>query len=190
MGKLLFFNMVIISISLSIDALGIGIAYQLKNVKITSIAKLIIGGMSTIVMFISLRIGELAALYMPSDIVKILGVSLLLLIGIVFIRNGLYGSKEATYDFNKSANIEPIEAIVLGIALSMDTISAGIAVSALGICHGAIPFMVGFMQMIFLTIGEKIVGKIQILQRGNNKICGVFSGIILIIMAIFRGIFS
>lgn len=188
MNGLLFFNMVVISVSLSIDALGIGIAYQLKNVKITLLAKLIIGGMSSIVMYIALKIGEYAAMWMPSDVVKILGVSLLLLIGVIFIRNGIYGNKEATYDFNKSANIEPIEAVVLGIALSMDTISAGVAVSAIGLCHNAIPIMVGIMQIVFLTVGQRIVGKSTLLQSVNSRLCGIFSGGILILMAILRGV--
>lgn len=190
MDKLLFFNMVIISISLSIDALGIGIAYQMNKVKITLLAKIIIGCMSSIVMYLSLSIGNYIAAQMPSDVAKIIGVSLLTLIGLMFIRNGVYGNKDSTYDFNKSCNIEPVEAVVLGITLSIDTISAGIAISAIGLYNDIIPIMVGIMQILLLTLGEQVVGKSTLLQKGNSTLCGIFSGGILLLMAILRGIYG
>lgn len=187
-GGFMLFNIFVISISLSIDALAIGISYYLKGVRITTTAKLIIGAMSAIAMLVSLQLGNYLMLILPTEVMKILGVSLLILIGIVFIRNSLFGIPEAIYDFDKSANIEWIEALVLGVALSVDTMSAGVAIAAIGFYHMAIPIMVGMMQMLFLYIGAWVVQKSNVMKKGSGKACGVFSGVLLIIIAILRGI--
>lgn len=179
-------NILIISISLSIDALGIGVSYKLKGVKITTIARTIIGIVSGFVMWLSLNIGTLMMEFFPSKVANIIGVSILVLIGLAFIRNALFGSEEATYDFDKSKNIEMWEACVLGFALSADSISAGIAVATMGIGTMFMPFSVGIMQFVFLSIGDLLIERCQRVREINKKLCGIVSGSLLIVIALLR----
>lgn len=179
-------SMLLISISLSLDALGISISYKLKGVKITHMAKIMIGLVSVIVMWISLKLGEAVLYILSPKVANIIGVIILVVIGLTFIRNALFGSEDATYDFNRSKKIDLWEAIVLGIALSADSISAGIAAVTMGLGNIMIPLCVGAMQVIFLYMGDYLIEKASILRRMNRKLCGVLSGLLLLAIAFIR----
>ncbi len=179
-------NVILISISLSLDALGIGISYKLKGVTIQPSAKIMIGLVSVAVMWISLRLGEVVQHIVPPQVANIIGISILVLIGLAFIRNALFGKEGATCDFNKSQNIDFWEAAILGIALSADSISAGIAAVAMGLGHSMIPICVGGMQVLFLYMGDYLIERVGIIRRMSRKLCGVVSGILLMIIAVIR----
>ncbi|MDO5294584.1 MAG: manganese efflux pump [bacterium] len=178
--------MILISISLSLDALGIGISYKLKGVRITHMAKFVVGLVSVLIMWGSLKLGEAVKYFMPPQVANILGISILVLIGLTFIRNALFGTEKTTYDFNKSKNIDIWEAVILGIALSADSISAGIAAVTMGLGSMIIPFCVGGMQVIFLYIGDILLERVGIVRRMSRKLCGVLSGCLLLVIALIR----
>lgn len=178
--------MILISISLSLDALGVGLSYKLKGVKITHAAKLTIGFVSVVVMWLSLKLGQLMLHIFPTQVANLLGISVLILIGLSFIRNALFGEEKTTYDFNKSKKIDWWEAAVLGIALSADSLSAGIAAVTMGLGSMLIPFSVGIMQILFLYIADILVEKSGLMKRLNRKFCGIFSGCLLLVIALIR----
>ena len=177
----------IISVSLSIDALGIGMSYRLKGVRISLFAKMIVGIMVMIVSCGALLIGNKVVMYFPQGVLKIVVTTLLVLIGIMFIRKGLYGTEEVFCDMDSSSSIEPCEAVLLGIGLSMDSIGTGIAVVAIGINHILLPVLVGVNHIFFLLIGEWFGEKTMRLAGKSQKICSIFSGILLIIIGILHG---
>lgn len=182
-------NIMVIAIALSIDALGIGLSYGIKGVKIPFVAKNIIGVVSAIIMLGSLYLGKVMLHFFPNEVTQLFGTVILVLIGISFIRNSLFQKDGSTYDFDQSKKIEWTEACILGFALSADSISAGVAVSALGLTSIWIPFLVGIMQVVLLCIGEVLVIKSTFLkEKVKEKTCGVFAGILLILMAVLRGI--
>lgn len=177
---------IIMSIALSIDALGIGISYRLNGVLIPLKTKLIIGFITTGIMLGSLMIGNLFHHGLSGQISKYLGAGVLLLIGIVFIRNSLFQEENTTYDFDHSREIEPMEGILLAIALSADSIGAGIAVASTGVNSCLLGIMVGGMQLFFLFLAEFLVKHVKLIQRFNNRICGLISGILLVAIALLR----
>lgn len=179
-------QIIVISISLSIDALGIGIAYPLRGVKIGTLAKTIIGLISCGIMFVSILVGKQMTKYIPADVMMIIGTSILVLMGVIYIRNSLFSDEEASYDLDKSKKIDLFEATILGFALSADSISAGIAVVAIGLQSTLIPFVVGLTQVGFLTVGNLLIVKFSRIKKINSKVCGVFSGALLILIAILR----
>ncbi len=182
----MLWNVIVISVSLSIDALGIGISYRLKGVDITHPAKITIGLVSVLVMWLSLFLGRMIQQVFPTDVAKIIGCSILGLMGLSFIRSALLSQEDATYDFNKSKKIDWWEAIVLGFALSIDSVSAGIAAVTMGLGNCFIPFCVGFMQVIFLYMAEFLIARTKIIKHINKKLCGTCSGILLLIIASVR----
>lgn len=184
----MLFKIVILSVSLSIDALGIGMSYRLKGVKITWLAKIVVGLMAAGVSLVAVFLGKRVMGYFPADIVQILGTVLLCLIGIVFIRKGLYEEGEAFCDMDCSSVIEPWEAVLLGIALSADSLGTGIAVASLGINSVGLPLMVGISQPLFLILGEWIGEKSLHFAGKKQKACGVFSGMLLIFIAILQNL--
>lgn len=185
----MLFNILVISIALSIDALGIGISYRLKGVKISCLAKSIIGILSGFIMLGSLFMGKVMLKIVPNEVAQIFGTVVLLMIGLSFIRNSLFQKNGKTYDFDQSKEIELGEAAILGVALSADSISAGVAISTIGLSSFWIPIVVGFMQVILLYLGELFVEKCNFFkEKTQSKACGVFAGALLILMAILRGI--
>ena len=187
-GVSVWFNGIVLAVAMSVDALGIGVSYELQNVRIPWYAKGIVGLISSVVMYGSLYLGNALTKYFPPDIMNILGISILVLIGLGFIRNSIWGEDKTAFDSNNSSIIEKKEAIVLGLALSLDAVSAGIATGATGI-GGALYFaiLVGIMQYTFLSLGSLVAKRSLLLFQANRKICGVFSGLLLIIMAVVRG---
>ena len=180
--------MILISIALSIDAFAVGISYGVQKVKIEPKAFGIVGLVSILIMSVSLNIGKKMASYFPDDVVRILGVSILILLGVSFIRKSLYADKEqqAMCDYDQSRDISWIEGIAVGAAISIDTVSVAIGLSASGFHNMFIPWIVGVMQIVFL-LGGCICGKnVKIKMVNSEKRCGILSGCLLILIAVMR----
>lgn len=182
----MFIYFIIMSIALSVDALGIGISYRLNGVRIPLRSKLIIGIVTTAIMIGALMVGSLFHNGLPGQISKFLGAGVLILTGIIFIRNSLAQEEKETYDFDHSREIEVLEAILLAVALSADSIGAGIAVASTGMDSCMFGLMVGAMQLIFLFLADFLVEKVTSIQKFNQKVCGLISGCLLLIIGILR----
>lgn len=182
----MFLQMCIIAISLSIDAFGIGMAYALKKIEISWKAECVISLISIFVMYVSLKLGVYLTRFFSEDILKILGISFLVLIGVGFIYNSIFERDNTIYDLDSSKKIDVFEAAILGFVLSIDTVSVGLAIAALGLYTVVIPCLTGIMQGIFLILGKCTGGKGVKIK--NEKICGIISGTLMICIAIIRGI--
>ena len=185
-GAEMLIYFIIMSIALSVDALGIGISYRLNGVLIPLRTKIIIGVVTTAIMIGALMVGGLFHNGLPGQISKLLGAGVLIVIGIVFIRNSLFQDEEATYDFDHSREIGPLEGLLLAVALSADSVGAGIAVASTGVNSFFLGIMVGFMQLFFLSLAEYLVEHVPLVKRFNNKICGIVSGCLLILIGLLR----
>lgn len=177
---------IIMSIALSVDALGIGISYRLNGVLIPLRTKIIIGIVTTAIMMGALAIGGLFHNGLPGQISKVIGAGVLVVIGLVFIRNSLFQDEDTTYDFDHSRAIDPLEGFLLAVALSADSVGAGIAVASTGVNSIFLGIMVGFMQLFFLFLAEFLVERVPVVKKFNNKICGIVSGCLLIIIGLLR----
>lgn len=183
----MFLQIAIIAISLSIDAFGIGMAYALKKIDISWKAECIISFISIFIMYVSLKIGRYLTDFFSEDSLQILGSLFLILIGVGFIYNSFFEKDNTIYDFNASQKIDIFEAVILGAALSVDTISVGLVIAALGLYTITIPCLTGIMQGVFLVLGKYIATKG--IRIKNDKICGIISGSLMICIAILRGMF-
>lgn len=179
------FQLGILSVSLSIDALGVGFSYRMRGVKITAAAKLIVAVLTSGAMGLSMMAGKALAAFLPGEIMNIFGTAVLILIGLAMIRNALFG-EEAFYDFDKSKNIELGEAVALGLALSADAASCGLALSAASWGSFFLPLLSGLMQGVFLWLGELLFEKGIKSRVAGQKGLGAFAGGILVLMALLR----
>ena len=64
--------------------------------------------------------------------------------------------KPTVADFDKSGTISAGEALLLGIALSVDSFGAGIGASLLGYAPAMMAILVAIMSSLFLFIGMKL----------------------------------
>lgn len=188
MSEAMFFKNLILAVSLSIDSFGVGMSYRIKGVKITFWAKAIVGILSFAITWAALNLGDWMVSYFPPDILRILGTAILVLIGVTFIRKGFQSKEEAFCDMDHSSSIELWEALLLGFALSSDTISTCIAIATLPINTVYLPFLAGIFQAGFLDVGSKVAVSFGKFTNNNSKICGIFSGCLLIFLAILQNL--
>lgn len=184
-------SMLLLSISTSIDSLGIGLTYGIKNTKISNLSKFILLGISFITSISSIFIGKYLTRIFNVNLTDMLGSLILLIIGITIITKALLEHKNNdSYDFNNSNLIDPKEAFVLGIALSLDSFGIGISFGLLSTSTFIFSIFVVIFQFIFLSIGiycgKKIQNKSKIIP---DFIWSIISSIIILIIAIFKLLF-
>ena len=101
----MLFTTILLAISSSIDSLGIGITYGIKNTSISNKGKLVIFFISFIVTLISLYFGNILKLIFPDFIVDYLGSFLFILIGIFICFQALKkDKKEGKFENKKIRN--------------------------------------------------------------------------------------
>ena len=93
-------------------------------------------------------------------------------------------------DIDKSGVIDIKESLILGFALSIDALVAGIGSSLLGISSWYLPFVIGLFQLLFLCaglfFGKYFKNKINI----KGQYMSAISGAILIAFSIFKLIWT
>lgn len=179
----MYCSFILLAICVSIDSLGIGMTYGLKNTKITFWAKWILFLVSFFITGLSLLAGKAISAFLPSSVTNLIGTLLLILLGIWMI------VQPSNADFDHSNHIDSKEAIFLGVALSLDAIGIGIGSSMIGFYSFIFPLLVALFQLIFLSFGSYIGRKIQKNSRLPENIWNLISGILLIGIAVTKLIF-
>lgn len=207
-------NAIILAISASIDSFGVGITYGIKRTKISISAIIILFILSIFFTSVSITFGNILSAYISSDISCIVGASMLILIG-VFILYGAIFKKEKksevnfkhteysffieflgitiniikdpiNSDLDNSNKIDIKEAVFLGIAMSLDSMSIGFGCSTIGINSFLFPILTSFFQILFLCIGKLFGKSISKISSIPQSIWNIISGIILICIGIIK----
>ncbi len=153
-------NSILLAISSSIDSLGIGITYGIKNTKISKLSKIILFAISLITTYISIFFGNIIQYILPNLFTNFLGCFILICMGIYICFQASKKEKNSrnifnsplSSDLNHSKIIEPQEALILAIALSLDSFCIGISGSMADINLKLFPFLVSAFQLIFLSL--------------------------------------
>lgn len=205
---------IILALSLSLDALGVGVSYGIKKITIPFIAKSIVFIVALIITFISIIFGNIIGTFLDPIVFRYLGIGMIFFMGVaiifqVFAKEKLKNKKvqkEGTIlnliiksygitikiirdpksgDMNNSNVIEPLEALYIGIALSIDAIGVSFASSSFSINNYFVPLFVAIFQVLFLTLGTFIGNKFY-KKPTNSKIWLFISGCLLVAIALFR----
>lgn len=205
---------IVLALSLSLDALGVGVSYGIKKITIPFIAKCIIFIVALIITFISILFGNIIGKFLDPIVFKYLGIGMIFFMGLaiicqVFEKEKIKDKKvlkEGTIlnliiksygitikiirdpksgDMNNSNVIEPLEALYIGIALSIDAIGVSFASSSFSINNYFVPFFVALFQVLFLSFGDFIGHKFY-KKPTNSKSWLFISGCLLIVIALFR----
>ena len=94
----------IIGISSSIDSLGIGITYGIKNTKISSLANIILFFISIFICTISMLFGNIIKEFLPGNLTNLLGGLLIIFLGFFMIKQSL----KSNSNINIDTTISPI----------------------------------------------------------------------------------
>lgn len=177
-------SIVLLSITFSIDALGIGLSYGTCQVRVPFLSQVIIGLISMIFMGAAIFFGDAILLYLDAYIAKILGSSMLFIMGVFIICKSFFHTDD--YDVDKSTHIDFMEAVYLGTAVSIDAFAAGVSSGVAGCKSVWLPICVAVSQILFLDIGLIFGHKCVMKLKVKQSIFTFISGVLLIGLAIFK----
>lgn len=169
---------------LSIDALSISIAYKLKSISFPIISKLIICSIIFVSSITAILFGNFFSSFITGIAANITGSLLLILSGIFIIKSSITETENC--DVDNSKNLEPKEAIYLGIILSFEAFSTGIGLGFINFPPVIYSALTAFFHFLFLCAGEYMA---EILLNSNlikEKTSEIIAGLILIIIAILK----
>ena len=180
----MLFTYVLLAFSTSIDSIGIGVTYGLRNIQITKKAKLILFTISFTISMLAVFIGSQIEKFLPNNLSNMIGSGILCFMGLEMLLQGIQDPE--IYDVDSSKQIDSKEAISLGIALSLDAFSVGIGTGMFESTFLLFPLLVSLFQIGFLSIGRKVAQKIQKFKKISHSFWNYISASLLIMIGIIR----
>ncbi len=203
-------NIVLLVTALSIDALVAGFAYGVDKIRIPFVSMVIIGGLSAISLMISLLAGRGILAELPPGFARFISISLLFVVGLIKLFDGtikciirrkepvrkqldfhmfdlrflltIYADPNKA-DADQGGLLSAKEACSLGIALSIDSMAAGI-----GAGIAAVPIAVPVFLSFFM--GAAAIGTGMVL---GNRVAAKYSldiswigGLLLILLSVLK----
>lgn len=213
--------LLLLSMSLSLDAFAVSCAYGLRSIRIPMVSKLVICFISILYFGAAVWFGNQISLLFTPQTAKIIGIVLMSGICLWMLLQIIFGKSEDEQeeenrkmpktlfeftvksiglsfkvirdpmlcDIDKSNSISPGEALLLGTALSVDSISVGIGYSLLGNVHMLAPLMVGLFQFLFICAGNFAGHKFTSIKMKNTKYLQFVSVAVIFALILVR-IFS
>ena len=181
----------LLAISVSIDALGIGLSYGMRKSKIPLKLNILIGFIVFSMCLIGFLIGNILSMFFNDFILTLLGSFLLLILGSQIIIKEIIKNREIKrrnikYEGNEIYNLDEItfkDAIMLAMAISMDAMAAGISASLIGIKTMFFPILVMIAHVIFLNLGMFFGKNVKNISNIPQNLWSIISGILLILIA-------
>lgn len=207
-------TIIVFALALNMDALGTGVAYGVRKIKIPFTSLLIISLMSVLAISTSMTLGHMLASILSESFAHRLGGFILLAIGVWILVQSWQESKHvheqdeafeqtlmqirikalglviqvlrepSKADLDKSGVISSREALLLGCALALDAFGAGFAVSMMGFDPILTAIVVGLGHIV-LTYAGLILGSGFAATSLGQKMA-VLPGFILIALGLFK----
>ena len=207
----MFINSLLLAISSSIDSLGIGITYGIKNMKISFLGKLILFAISFFIAFISIACSNLLKIFLPNSLLNFISSFIFISIGSFILFQTLHKKKNLkkdpkiysffikflgitikiikdpqSSDLDNSNIIDYKEASFLAFALSLDSFSIGIANSLIDNNFLFFPIFCSVFQFIFINVGFLLGNKINNISKLSNNVFTIISSILLILIGFIK----
>lgn len=198
-------------LAVSVDGLAVGMGLGLGRIKISLAAFLVVSSVSFLVILPALTLGDYIAGFLHHSWGRWLGGLILLIMGILFLLNGLRAGKPVlpTYkvhlnknsssfwrrfvyllhnplgaDLDHSGNINFWEASLLGFALAVDAFGAGLGAAITGYPVLLTSAMVGLGKFVLLQFGYRF--GFYLSGNWNWRILSVLPGLFLLILGILK----
>ena len=180
----MFINTLILSISSSLDAIGIGITYGLRKTHFSITSRIVFFMVSLIATSLSIILGNTLKNIFSPEFTTFLGAALIIGIGCYVIFESFSNSTD--FDFDHSNDINNKEALALSISVTMDSLCIGIGSSMLGISNWLFPVFVAILHLTFLLLGDVLGKKLSSIRKVPNFIWKLISGTLLILIGISK----
>lgn len=176
---------ILLALSASIDALGLGITYGIKKTKMSKSGNLIIFTTLFCLSGLSVFIGRYISTLFSPVVSAILGASLLILLGIYNIFKSP-NNTSTNFDTDGSNYIDAKEAFILGLAVAVDASCVSLGSGMIGIAGFILPFLMAVFHTFFVNCGNLVATNIASRFTISSKLLSNLSGIILIFIGFVR----
>ncbi|RIW29720.1 sporulation membrane protein YtaF [Bacillus salacetis] len=200
-----------LAFAVSLDSFSTGLTYGLRKMRIPMRSIVIISFCSAGTLLAAMSIGGAAGNILPEGIADKIGGLILIALGafvlLQFFRSGkdyaideekiLFNfeiesiglvinilKRPTAADFDRSGTITGVEAVMLGLALSLDAFGAGLGAALLGYSPLLLAFTVMIMSVVFLSAGLQI-GK-SFAHMGWVQKVSFLPGVLLILIGVLR----
>lgn len=184
----MFITYLVLALSVSIDSLGIGITYGIRNIKIFRSAKVILFTISILLTYLSINLGSLLSNIFSKTFTKWIGACFLILMGLWIIYQALNTKKreEETLNNISSPIIYQFMIRFLGITVKIirnpissdldhskgidwkESIYLGLCLSIDSLCIGICSSIIGYSSFLFPIL----VATFQLIFLSIGRILG------------------
>lgn len=168
----------LLALSVSLDTLGIGMAYAMSGIFIPKRIRVFIALLNGALTAIALFLGSTCLAGLPEPCFRVVGGGVLMILGIKTCVRVLKNKGEVQYDRDNSRSIDVKEGSALGTALATDSVSAALSLVGQGRIIWLFPICTAVLCGAFLWIGGCRLYHVRILNG--------ISGIVLIFLGLFR----
>ncbi len=208
-----YISLLLLAFAVSLDSFSVGFTYGMRKMRIPFKSIFVIACCSAGTMLGAMFLGELLTRIFPVYITEKLGGFILMLIGAWVLYQFFRPTRETaeeeevektlinfeiktfgivinilrkpmTADIDKSGTITGVEALLLGVALSLDAFGAGIGAALLGYSPIIMSLLVACMSSLFVSIGIKSGHIFSRFSWMDKFSC--LPGIILIMIGIWK----
>ncbi|MCE5284864.1 MAG: sporulation membrane protein YtaF [Pelosinus sp.] len=201
------------AVSSSVDNFGVGLSYGIRGIKVGMSANTIIAAICFIFSMVSTILGRRLALLLPGILPIVIGAVLLFFIGIRIVLITMPQQKPPKQtdpadltnnkidnilshpeiaDSDQSGEISLQEALLLGVALSVNALTNGLGAGLLDCTPVALSFTTAVGSYISLWAGALLGKKAANLHVGSfnlGEFSTLLSGVILILIALKTALF-
>lgn len=202
----MFINYIILCVTASIDAIGIGISYGFRKTNIDNLSKIIISLIIYFSTFIGVTFGNFLSIFLPDAVLRLIGSIILICIGIFIILENIYPNEKkkgkkfirnarkiikdsSKADLDNSNSIDWKEAIYLAISVSIDAFSMGIYASTEDVNCILFSLCMTIIHLFFLILGKNLGKCIVDISKIKENFWKILSSILLIFIGIIKLIF-
>ncbi|HKM39937.1 MAG TPA: sporulation membrane protein YtaF [bacterium] len=193
-------------LAISLDSLGVGFAYGLQKVIVPTISLILLSLVSAFSMLISMMLGHGAG-FLLGEAGAVIGNSILILVGLLSLRQGWLCNKRQLpsksgregrtmlelvtrvttepleADIDSSGEISAMEALLLGMALALDSLGAGFGAALTAFSPLITSFLAGLSTWVTLNLGLYAGRRIR--QMPGSWL-HLIPGLLLITLGIYR----
>ena len=180
----------LLAFSLSLDALGIGLSYGLRHIRLRLSSLFLLAAEGFLLMELFLAAGQRLATVFPVHLAERLSPLFLLLFGVWLCLQAIEKPNPSPLqtpslcDTDASSSIEPKETFLLGLLLSIDSFAIGLSAAVGGMDVAFLPLFAAMLQTLFLALGEKCGTRLPSAPR--ESLWSLLSGGILILLALVQ----
>ena len=174
----------LLACSLNFDALGVGLSYGMRGVRIPRGSLALLSVCSVVYALLASVFGGVLTGVLPTWVSRWPGALILLTIAVFALLRALRDPPDC--DFDASQSIDLREALALSLALSLDSFGATLSLALDTGAGFVLPLLIGACQLTFLLFGEYLGHRLAKTQHFPARALNFAAGLLLLVLAVLR----